>query len=116
MRRSIYLIALFVPAGLLSGIPLRAQNSVSSPQSQEKQVLLSSFWDTSSDESTLTRTELKKLLAGFAPPSTDRGGAGAEIYGGVTYLMPLKEAIIRLNLKNRVSSKERVAGHATFFL
>jgi len=108
-KSAVFSFALSVTSLASGSSPLAAQTPVAGSQSQEKQVLLSSFWDTSSDESTLTRKELKSLLGGFGSPSTDKGGAGAEIYEGITYLMPLKEAIIKLNLKNRMSSKERVA-------
>ena len=70
---------------------------------------LDARWDTRnglSQHGPLTqRRELRALLTGFAQPGKDTSPQpGVEIYGGVTYLMPLVSAQAKLGLTSQMQS------------
>lgn len=56
------------------------------------------------------RTELLALLTGAVSPSADRNTSpGTRIYSGVTYLMPLNEAVTQAGLAGKLQSGGRSA-------
>jgi hypothetical protein len=66
-------------------------------------------WDSAVQEGDLTVNELHSLLSGFGRASRNLGPASElEIYRGVRYLMPLKQAIKVLQISAEVSSKQMV--------
>ena len=55
------------------------------------------------------RRDLGRLLSDFATPNPNVGGSSnLQIYQGVTYLMPLRDAASRLGVAGRLTSKNAV--------
>ena len=55
--------------------------------------------------------DIKKLLSGFGEPRREpKETEGEEIFGGVTFLMPLKEAKQKLGVSSQLPSKMKIAG------
>jgi hypothetical protein len=72
-------------------------------------IVLRKGWDSAMSEGVATMRELKDLLSGFGSPAANIGPApGLPIYKGVTYLMPLNEAVTVLGLKQLVNAKSGV--------
>ena len=96
--------------GPLGGTPLPAAPApVPSVGASGTGLTLDARWDTRnglSQRGPLTqRRELRALLTGFAQPGKDTSPQpGVEIYGGVTYLMPLVAAQAKLGLTNQMQS------------
>ncbi len=81
----------------------------SQPNAPAPGIRLLSGWDQSIQDGSLVVQELHSLLSGKGTPAINTAPSpGLAIYQGVTYLMPLKEAIKVLKLPNEVSSKNPV--------
>ena len=89
--------------------PAPAPAAPGSAESSGTGLMLDARWDTLnglSQRGPLTqRRELRALLTGFAQPGKDTSPhPGVEIYGGVTYLMPLVAAQAKLGLTSQMQS------------
>ncbi len=72
-------------------------------------IVMQRDWDSSVQEGDLVVNELSELLSGLGNPARNVGPApGLGIYRGVTYLMPLKEAVKTLGITVSVGSKNMV--------
>jgi hypothetical protein len=73
-------------------------------------IVLIKGWDSAMSDGVVTMKELRDLLSGFATAAPNTGPApGIEIYKGIRYLMPLKDAVKTLGLGQEVNSKLLVA-------
>ncbi len=73
-------------------------------------IFLEKGWDTSMSDGVTTMKELKSLLSSGSSPAPNTAPAPEiSIFGNVTYLMPLKDAIAALGLTQQVASKAQVA-------
>ena len=74
-----------------------------------KGIVLQRDWDSPVQEGDLVVNELSKLLSGSGGPAANLGPAPElDIYRGVKYLTPLKEAVKVLKIKSEVSAKHMV--------
>ena len=73
-------------------------------------IVLKKGWDSAMSDGVATMKELRDLLSGFAKAAPNTGPApDIEIYKGIRYLMPLKDAVKTLGLGQEVNSKLMVA-------
>jgi len=73
-------------------------------------IVLRKGWDSAMSDGVATMKELRDLLSGFAQAAPNTSPApDIEIYNGIRYLMPLKDAVKTLGLGQEVNSKLMVA-------
>lgn len=72
-------------------------------------IVLEKVWATAMKDGVLVMNELRDLIGSNAKPAANLGPApGIDIYQGVRYLMPLKEAVKVLGLTQEVSANKPV--------
>lgn len=81
------------------------------PAPNAKGVVLDRYWETMVlGGGSATRRDLGRLLSSFAKSNPNLNGAtDLEIYPGVTYLTPVREAAQRLGVAGKISTKNSVA-------
>lgn len=99
---------LVVTATLMVGLAgLRADSQLK--KNVPEGIKLHQNWDKAMREDTTVMEELRDLVSPFVSPSENVAApAGAPIYKGVTYLMPLREAIRTLGTTQPVNSKRLI--------
>ena len=91
-------------------IALETVNPANSASPTPSGIVLKKGWDSAMSDGVVTMKELRDLLSGFAQAAPNTGPApDIEIYKGIRYLMPLKDAVKTLGLGQEVNSKLMVA-------
>jgi hypothetical protein len=94
---------------LASLSPLPAQPLAPAAGVQSSGVVLDKGWQSPLSGNTVSMKELATLLSPFFQPNPDTTSASPiEIYQGVTYLMPLPQAIQKLAITQRLSPKTKI--------
>ncbi len=89
--------------------PCGALHGQSSQAPAPTGIVMQRDWDSAVQEGDLTVNELHSLLSGFGTAARNLGPASnLEIYRGVTYLTPLKQALKVLQITSHVSAKHMV--------
>jgi hypothetical protein len=90
-------------------LPCSVANGQGSPASAPAGIVMQRGWDSPVQEGDLTMNELNDELSRFGRAALNTGPApGLDIYRGVKYLMPLKQALKVLRITVQVSAKHMV--------
>lgn len=74
-------------------------------QAQGQGLVLDRNWNTKFQGGQLTMSDIVRLIGTLVQPKVDLGPSDIEIYPGVTYMMPFKQAVKALGLEGNLPSK-----------